>query len=188
MALALFCVSLNVSAQNATYQAGQNLTTYPTLNDFVYSRTSGSVITLTANVSISSAIWLISNDISITSDAGGPYTIKWTGSANGNHFYTQSTSVLSLESIIIDGGKIGGGIYSYDADDTLIIGNNTTIKDCKTGNRHGGGICALGNLILVGKVTITGNETTRYNGGGIYKSACRNDLDLCNISFDNKEM
>jgi len=94
-------------------------------------------------------------NITLMSAGNTAYTLTQT---SGRHFDIKGS--LTLTNIIIDGGKLGGGIFSMNI---LIILDGTVIKNCIS--NFGGGVNIYDGSFTMSGGTIT--ENMAYDGGGI---------------------
>lgn len=118
-------------------------------------------------------IWSNDRDITLTSGAGGPYTITQTGSNRHLHVYGGSNTTLRLDNIILEGTgaaagdeKNGGVRIGYNAN--LVVGSGATIQKCYWDN--GGGIYVQDGSVTINGGTVT-NNGAQYDGGGIHGSS-----------------
>jgi hypothetical protein len=109
---------------------------------------------------------------SISSDAGGPYTITRGSGATAALITVPSADSLTLANIIIDGNKAAvtaSNALIYNNGGRVVVDKDTILSNnkCTGSTTPGGGIYnAAGTVELHPGAVITGNEA--YYGGGIY--------------------
>jgi len=138
-------------------------------------------------------IILINNDIIfsslITINNGQSITIKSSGESpykliqsNERHFDVNGS--LTIEDIILDGDKTGGGVVVLDSTFTMLDGSE--VINCKA--LEGGGISILNGYFFMKGGTIT--ENLSETGGGIYAADSAIDITggeiISNTVFCNK--
>ena len=134
-------------------------------------------ITVKSNDTIISGITLSADKtVTLTSSSGNTFTLT-IEEENERHLTVFGT--LTLENIIFDGNKAGGGIQ-VEIDGTLTMNKGTVIQNCSA-YYVGGGVYNDGTFIMNGG-KISGNATTKTEsedygeepgedyGGGVYNT------------------
>ena len=127
-------------------------------------------ITLTGNdpaMGASQVSVLTNKVITLTSGAGGPYTITQ-ATAGQRHLLNNGNITLTLTNIILDGANTAGGITFNGGNLTLNSGG--VIQNCiapsNGGNYFGGGVFNQnGTLTMNAGSRISGNEAATQGGG-----------------------
>jgi len=120
-------------------------------------------------------------NITIRSLGNEPARINATGIANGDRvFHVLDDGTLTLEKVIVSGGRVsfGGGIY-VEGDATLNLLNTTITNNTAS---SGGGIYSSSGNVSIYNSSIISN--TASSGGGIYNGDGSN-LTIVNSTISN---
>jgi pilin isopeptide linkage protein len=129
-------------------------------------------IIVTGSFTMTSAVTIPSSKtVTITSGAGGPYTITRGTSATGNLITVSSGSSLTLEQVTLDGNKgaiVTDGPLIFNSG-TLTLNNGSVVQNNSSTAGKGGGVYSANStsLILNGGV-ISNNTVSNGQGGGVY--------------------
>ena len=102
-------------------------------------------------------------EVTLTSSSEGPFTLT-VETFDERHFTV--FGILTLENIIIDGNKTGGGI-EVKPSGKLVMNDGTVIQQCKA--ELGGGVYVDHGMFTMEGGEISGNTATL--GGGVYFSS-----------------
>ena len=143
-------------------EAGGAITDETALRAAIASPTPDNPIILGGDITLTSTTLTIPKNITLTSDAGGPYSLI---GVDGLPTITVTAGTLTLESIIVthDPGAKGSGV-EIKTSSKLILDGGCISGNTVTGN--GGGILANGDFEMKGGSI--SNNTAGGSGGGIY--------------------
>jgi len=172
-ALLLVCILVIPGSLTANAATVAIVTDYSSLKTAIENKTDTIVvandITLNDVININHDVTLISLGATIYPASGKRHFNVFRGDV--------SDITVTFQDVILDGKKIGGGLFTYSTNATI---NNAVIQNCYYVS--GGAIYSTGHLTLAG-CTIKNN--TSNNGGGINSSG---DITISDCIFTNNSV
>ncbi|MDR0896812.1 MAG: hypothetical protein LBN04_03040 [Oscillospiraceae bacterium] len=152
--------------------AAYDVNSMATLNAALNSTEASIDITITGNFDMPTIVSILENKtVTITSSAGGPYTIRRGIGATGNLFTVPATSSLTVSGTILDGdqeavaGVVGSLIYNSG---TLTLNDGAVLQNNLQGGSEtrGSAITNIGHLTMNPGSIVRNNSAPVGNIGG----------------------